>query len=527
MFTATRQYIQMITSALATQTNVKIYESDKWAVDAKSKTLFYDSQSLKTLPFYVIKGVLLHEVSHLLHTEDPVFREDYVERWGRNVLMNVYNPFEDFRIEKKMVDRFGSYAEDAFCAALIHLIEKNLEMEFSELPKIDQFLLLSFLTYIERYDIHGSESEISRLMSYAYGWSSLEDFVGGPGYQRAVDQEVFDRFTKHHTHIFDIFEKSRKSASTQELVDRIDTDLIPLIEDFLDQDKEKRDQEGDGEGKGEGEEDAQGQGQKSMQSMSSLAQKGSKESDKKSQAFGSGPTEDRQYIQKSTEHEVTAILKPYINTLSQRLQSILQEKAHTKWRGSHLSGKLLNKSAYKVTIPGETRMFSKKTTPDTPHYHIYLALDASGSMNEHTKGVYTYMGAVMLKAVCNSLKFNIDIVQYDDNAAMVGDLYNDYSYNGGGTDDFSALRLIEKKIKPEENNLIFFLTDGDTNIQPERQELIARLENKFNAYIFGVGIGQSIRHEKIIQNYKRGIQVDQVHELPQRLVEVIRSVIKR
>ena len=89
------------------------------------------------------------------------------------------------------------------------------------------------------------------------------------------------------------------------------------------------------------------------------------------------------------------------------------------------------------------------------------------------------------------------------------------------------MELIERRIKPEQNNLIFFLTDGDTDRRDERADCLARFENKLNAYVFGVGIGRGINYETIIRNYKRGIQVDQVQELPQRLVEVIRSVIKR
>ena len=434
--------------------------------------------------------------------------------------MNVYNPFEDFRIEKHMVDKFGDYAQSAFAAALVHLIELNLRAEVNELPKIDQFLLVSFLTYIEEYNIHDSLHEIERLLGYTYGTDELEYLITE---RKAVDQEVLERFNLHRDKILDIFEESRLSKSTQELTDRIDTQLIPLIEDFLDQDKEKRDEEGDGE--------QESQSSKSMQqalkSMSSLAQEGDDSDTNSSKAFGTGPTEDRKYIEKASEQEVAAILKPYINTLSQRLQSILQEKAHTKWRGSHISGKLLNKNAYKVTIPHETRIFSKKTTPDTPHYHIYLALDGSGSMNQDQLGVYAYMGAVLLKQVCKNLKFDIDIIQYDDRAEPVNNLYEEYSYNGGGTNDYSAMELIEKRIKPEQNNLIFFLTDGDTDRRDERADCLARFENKLNAYVFGVGIGRGINYETIIKNYKRGIQVDQVQELPQRLVEVIRSVIKR
>lgn len=525
MLYATTQYIQMITSALAQQTGVSIYESDKWATDIKTNTLYYDATSLRSLPFYVVKGILLHEISHLLHTDNPVFKPDYEQRFGIASLMEVYNMIEDPRIERLMVKKYGRYAEQSFASAFVFVVEKNMSLNLLELTKLRQFLFVAFLNFFYEYNLHNVANDIYNIMSWTFGAGTIE-YLFNPQYNKlSVEQVVFDRYYQNKDKIFDIIEHCHELNTTQEGIDYVDEHLIPLIEDFLEEDKKDQEEKGNGKGEGEGQGDQDGDGQ-AQQPMTLGSLKDHINQTSKGDLAGKGPAEEYEHIDKPTEREAITILKPYINTLSQRLQSILQEKAHTRWRGNHLSGKLLNKNAYKITIPNETRVFSKKTTPDNPHYHIYLLLDSSGSMGGK-RGLYAYLGGVLIQEVSKQLRFKLTMLSYDEDFEYVNSLENDYDQNGGGTDDYSAFREVSKKIDPQENNLIFVLTDGETAVIKERQELLDTLTKKKNALIFGVGIGKDISLETIIKQYKQGIAVGEVSEVPQKLIEVIRSIIKR
>lgn len=523
MLYATTQYIQMITSALAMQTGVSIYESDKWATDIKTNTLYYDATSLRSLPFYVVKGILLHEISHLLHTDNPVFKPDYEQRFGIPSLMEVYNMIEDPRIERLMVEKYGHYAEQSFASAFAFVVEKNMSLNLLELTKLQQFLFVAFLNFFYEYNLHGVANEIYNIMNWSFN-TGMTEHLFDPQYNKLpVEQVVFDRYYQNKDKIYDIIEHCHKLNSTQESIDYADQHLIPFIEDFLEEDKKDQEEKGEGKGQGQGDQDGDGQAKQPM-TLSSL--KDQIDQAIKGQLAGKGPAEEYEHIDKPTEQEAITILKPYINTLSQRLQSILQEKAHTRWRGNHLSGKLLNKNAYKITIPNETRVFSKKTTPDNPHYHIYLMLDSSGSMGGK-RGLYAYLGGVLIQEVSRQLRFKLTMMKYDDSVEDIRSLENDYDQNGGGTNDFYAFNKINKMIDPQENNLIFVLTDGETTRLDERQEVLDTLEKKKNALIFGVGIGKDINLQTIIQQYKQGIAVSEVSKVPQKLIEVIRSIIKR
>lgn len=520
MLYATRQYIQMITSALSQETGVRIQESNKWAADPDGNILYYDLESLKYLPFMVARGILLHEISHLLHTKNPTPSKKWRDKYSIASLHNIYNAYEDIRIEKLIVDKYGYFVQHSLKGSLLYILEKNLYNGIDKMSRMDQFLFLSIYEHHVKYNTHGINDyyEISNILSSGFQIYRLSDVINPTG-PLFIDKDVHERYWDNIGEVDDVIKQIIRAPKTQKVVDIIDTRLISLVEDFLEEDsKERQEQEQQA-----GEQDSQQKKQRI--NLSDLAEDKDGQLQERLQS-GFQHTDDKKYLEKPTEQEAIALLNPYIVTLTQRLQSILQEKAHTKWRGAYQSGKLLNKHAYKVTIPDETRMFSKKTTPDNPHYHVWIALDASGSMSDEQRGLYAYLGAILLKRVLQNLKCKVTLLQFHDEAKIVQDIEKEYQWNGGGTQDASALRLINKDIRPEEDNLIFFLTDGETDLY-QREEELDKLVHRYHAQVFGIGIGSDISKEILIKNYPHGLQVSEVQLLPQALIGLIRSVIKR
>lgn len=229
-------------------------------------------------------------------------------------------------------------------------------------------------------------------------------------------------------------------------------------------------------------------------------------------------------ITKPTQREAESLLRPYSIVLAQRLQDILKELKQTRFRGAYDNGKLLNKNTYKVLIPNESKIFSKKSTPDAPDYSIHLALDNSGSM-EGMPATYAFLGAVLLDSVSKLLKFDSHFYEYDEDCYEIKNL-DKYDGTGGGTYDAAALQEIAGKADANRNNLVFIITDGNTARDSRFDYYANILTKQKNATLIGIGIGKNLE-STIKKNYEVGVAVKKVEDLPMELVNILRRVIHR
>jgi hypothetical protein len=105
------------------------------------------------------------------------------------------------------------------------------------------------------------------------------------------------------------------------------------------------------------------------------------------------------------------------------------------------------------------------------------------------------------------------------------DKLDDYRDTGGGTYDTAGLKLVEKTISGEDQNIVFMITDGATSRDSDWDAVRHRVERK-NAIIYGVGIGDSTADE-VRENYEYPVCVKDVKDLPKTLIAVMRATIKR
>lgn len=452
-------------------TGVTLKEGKTWSTDIKKKIVYYVGIDLRNKPFIFCKGLLLHEISHVLYTTG--FKENSLTKKNKTAWQMIVNACEDMRIERQIRVKYEDFAikplDTLNTSAILPLVP------MLKAPKLSQFMYLLSIYNQSMYN-----PPIENVIGY--GCSFL-----GSGFFAV---EVTDRFFANKDILQPFRDTLRREASTQTLFNLIVKELYPIIKDWIPDFKEP----------------PNGKGKACAKSLLPNLDK-------------ANPTK----VTLPTEKEATAILMPYARTLAQRLRNILQETAQTRHRGNYLSGKLLSKNVYKVAIDGENRIFSKKTNPDTLSYKLHIALDASGSMRDNNKAYFAFMGACMLKEVARLTGFDCQVYYYNSEAYKL-DKLDDYM-QGGGTRDSAVLDLIAKNSNIDKQNLIFILTDGYTTRETDFT-LALKEVNKYPNHLVGVGIGLS-DDTRLKENYPNALAVSDIPELPQQLIGLLGSIIHR
>ena len=419
---ATRVYIEALTTALANDNKIKFVEGDKWSTDVQHKTITYDFNALLDLDIEFVKGLLLHEMSHVLYTSIETKQRPLQKQYPE--LQAVYNSLEDLRIEGLTIDKYADFARVPFKNLQLWCGENNLNQIAiygnQKISLIDQFCL-SFLNKIALdFSPYGG-------LRYVYGHpTNINSFINLTDIKV---QEALDKIQKkfpNHT----MAQKVRDFKDTIELQDFIDKEIFPFIKDLFDKNFNKKRQ---------------------FIKMLGQVMRG---------AMGTITSKDKaKFPQFPTDEEIEQSLSPYINTLAQKLNDILKEQQSTRFTGNHLAGKLLSKNVYKV-LTDEKRIFSKKTNPNKPLYHVYFLLDGSGSMSDNNKLENAYTASFLLSRVSKKLGFKQTFFDFSDTPRELKNLYDYRNPQGSGTDLGRALPVLEKAITKDEENIVFLVTDG-------------------------------------------------------------------
>lgn len=509
---ATEEFITILTTGLSQQTGVTFQEGKDWMVDLDKKTLYYNKEHLLNQPFDVVRGLLLHEIGHLLFTERIDETTPCVKTYGVKKIHSITNSCEDMRIEGRLIDRFGGYARSSLATIDEWSVNQHLfdhVHDYRELSRLDQFIILLLFRYYADYS--------SDNIAYGIGYGAERLYVDGYIQVAFFDDEVKKRHRKYKALISAIIEDCYESSTTRHMQQIVEEKLVPIIKDFLEEHKDDKQQPTPTPQLSSG----GGGGGAKKKPQSTIIQPGGK-------SFSPRIEKPRtSNIDHLTEREARALLRPTISTLSHRMRDILKEHEATRYSGHYKRGKLLSRNAYKVAIPNTTRIFSKRIHPDTPKYQVYLALDKSGSM-AGLNATYTFLGGVLLRGVADQMKFPIKMYKYDYSAYPIGSL-DQYKHVGNGTNDEAVLTQICTDIShtdEEVEKLIFIITDGDTS----RSDSFVNLQkniNKKNGTIYGIGIGNGISRDVFKRNYKHSVVVPNVEALPGKLIALLKTIIHR
>lgn len=473
MITTTRAYLDALASGLTSETGIKIIESKGWAADIKNRTLMYDPLTLLSLNPNDARGLLLHEVGHLLFTteSEPTRLEEEVP-----LMHSVYNAYEDIRMEYQLKKRFGDFAISSL-GLVKNTMLANSQPCSSDSPE-------SLLHEVLCHDIYraGSITLLQR------------DYMGD--YKKVLDKveckEANDFYRNHmvdRTRLDNVAHLSN-TANLKEYVDRYIYPILKPILDRIPPDKQKE-----------------------------IAQREKK--------YGTGGkdlkphkrTEDAQ-VPLPTDNVLAGLYDPYIRTLANKLGMILKERKATRLTGAYIRGKLINKNAYKVSTD-EKRIFSRRTTPDKTDYNIVFCLDGSGSMrNERHKNAY--QGAFILDQVCKKLGFSTHYVHFESHAEYYPDLAKYRTFTGGDNDDAGALKLAYDRIDDTKENIIFMITDG--SICTRVAKIVQKIKAK-GVTLMGIGVG--IDGNELQTHYGHAVNVPDPSKLPSEVLRIMKGIICR
>lgn len=482
---ATRTYVEAIAKTLSEHDNITFKEGKGWSTDIQKKIVTYDPQSLIDYDIDAVKGLLIHETGHVNFT---TANKPTPEQVKHPSIQQAYNMLEDMRIEKEQVKRYKDFARVPLTTInAIGLLGKAEDTEnLKKAPKLMQYL-------------HGLQAV---LLPYAdYHIEDMLPYKEVAKIQDKINQTIGPELTEKINNTLNncgtgnLVDMILNATSTDEVKDITHKYILPYCEDLL----EEADKKPEKELQGLEPKDGHGRGmtEKGLNKQMTIPQ----------------------------DNELDLLLNPYVNTLAQKLSDILKEKAQTRFVGSHRSGKLLSRNAYKV-LTSETRIFSRKNTPDKPKYTITMILDESGSMKDGIKQQHTYIGAYLLDKTCKKLGFKVNLIGMDSTARELNTIADYREIRGHGNEEIRALKLAKSKISKDDDNIIFLLTDGLTCSKPK--PLIKELTDKLNSTVIAVGIGLDQNDINTMkQEYPISIQAQEPEKLADTLIGAMQRLITR
>jgi len=493
MFRTTRSYLEALITALSNENKITFKEGKKWVTNVAKREVTYNPTDLVFAPALVAKGIIIHEVGHILFTDK--IQKDTPNLIKHPSMQYVYNQFEDMRIEYLLMQQYRGFA----IQALAHCSTWGLigRISLAKLKMLERTKLMEFLdsTNLQRF-YSGKIVEWSRNNLY-YLARDLRDYNS---------TEVKKALSSADSDIQACVGKILNASSTEVLKQLVDQYIYRHAKPFLDEadkqlEKEQREGKADGN-KSIEEELREGKPDRSFE----------------------GKMEE--YLTDiPSDEELRSLLGGYIHTLTQRLADILKEKASVRYTGAHKKGRLLSKNAYKVTVSDETRLFSKRTNPDTPHYSITFVLDESGSMEGYFHA-QTYIASFLINEAMKRLKFEIKYIRFNHTTQVISDLSVYRKMRGGGNNEFLALDVTYKNINKYDDNIVLMMTDGGIGVNSSTMRtLIHKIEKEKNATLIAIGVGLTSDYLK--QFYPTYIAVPKIEQLPLKMIEMMRSLIHR
>ncbi|HYA14455.1 MAG TPA: sister chromatid cohesion protein PDS5 [Syntrophales bacterium] len=185
----------------------------------------------------------------------------------------------------------------------------------------------------------------------------------------------------------------------------------------------------------------------------------------------------------------------------------------------------------------DLKVFLKRRLPTQRDHKIILALDESGSMDE-PKRTSALAGLLVFMEALDHIGVEYAVIGFSDSPVMHKELggklsppdrrllFEDVSRHipGGSTADADALQLATNILKdqPEDSSRwIIMVTDGEGNVNTTGKTFVELQKEALDQKIevLGVGLGEEVT--EVIKRYKRGIQIDDVEELPAVLSNIL------
>ena len=474
MFKLSREYIELVTSALSGRSGIQFERGGEWKYNPRQKVLTYNPIDIQNLPPGVAKGLILHELGHAMFTE-PTKQTETEKEYPS--IQDMYNIAEDARIEAKLSGAFGSFANE-------NIREKNKTISSVALAQYKkEYASMTPYQKIARATALSREG-IGNTKAWGYFFEEAE-----PNHSKRT--ELYNLYEEVSRTII----KALQARNTQEVKQLVDENIVPLLKKYL-----KKDEQPSLNGASE---------------MGSIIKGGGGGVGSRKKAINSDSV--------PSYGEAKALIKPYARVLASRLKQILEENAHPIPQGRYKSGVLSGNRAVDVCM-GHERPFMRKQEASVQKYKFVIALDASGSMASDGKAVNSYLSAVMLDEVASLLDFEYGAFLFGDDVTVCGtrESIENYRPDSGTTDDTSAIREIEKRTKVGDNSLIFIIGDGEGRGIDNNGIFFREIEKK-GGKIFGIGLMSG----HVQGQYPNPVVVENPEQLIGAIIHKINGVIHR
>ena len=226
--------------------------------------------------------------------------------------------------------------------------------------------------------------------------------------------------------------------------------------------------------------------------------------------------EELSRIQNQLERERNATLTPFDRTFEKvarevqqatnRLQRVLIPRAFFHWRkDQHVGARInLGRALQSDADPRYlTKLFEQRLNPTQRTHAFEILIDTSSSMGG-AKMQSTFEGSVFLAALCENLCVQFEILEFNDTAVIrkswsdsvkdviVRDTIAQASIaKHAGTQDAPAVKSAYKRLQAKDAmyKFIIVLTDAESGVSSELQQILKKIEKDGNSVVVHFGIG--------------------------------------
>lgn len=513
IFGASRAYIEAFVSALSNRTDIQFIESNEFGVDLKNKIFKYDALELQRMTIQEVKGVLLHEIGHLNYSSHIEEHEKSEEFKKYPHLSSLYNVFEDIRIEHLMIKEFGNFALYPVANARLWGVSDNYF-------NIKQGILNTMTPYNIFCGTMATlfvKDDYIPLRNIHSGYNPNIPFGEIFNYANACLQPLFNTMGIYVGKLKnpDILIKMIDGCkNTQDIMRLVDKEIVPYIRDLLEQEAQSGNKPESMHGEeGEGEEEEGKEGKK-LTTSHNLRQ----------QILRAGTKGGKMTNPElPSENDIKKSFFSQTHVLAKYLEAILEEKTTIKYQGSYKRGRLIPRNVYKVKTK-EHRLYSKRNHPDKPQYEVTFVIDESGSMEDYYEEAYT--AAVIIDTACKKLGFKVNYIGFDGEVYVYKELPREI--HNGGTRLDQPLKQAKKMIDPDNDNIIFIITDGEISTGQYSPKRHLEALKKMGVTIMPIGLNLSPAQK---QNFKchlpNAVFAKEMTQLVKAMAKFLKDLIHR
>lgn len=202
-------------------------------------------------------------------------------------------------------------------------------------------------------------------------------------------------------------------------------------------------------------------------------------------------------------------------------------------------GRIDSKSLTNIINGRICRTFKEKS--EETDLNVTLLIDASGSM-QGMREQETLRATVVMQEALEMLKIPFSTVEFE-NIATVLNIWNQKSklkkYSvmnyraSGGTHLYQAFDAVERFFRKQQSydKVVLVITDGEPAMMHDTADRIMMIRSKYNAQIYGIGIGADIlpTASGFLQLFGAEffIRVDKLNELPLEMAKILKRNLLR